>query len=90
MANVFNIGISALLTSQRQPGTTSHNIANVNTEGFSRQRTELEQLRSHHTGGLFFGSGVRAAEITRSADQFLVNQLRSANSNEDISSEPGR
>ena len=82
MANVFNIGISALLSSQRQLSTTSHNIANVNTDGYSRQRAELTQLPAQTLGNLSLGSGVRVAEVSRIADQFLVNQLRSANTNE--------
>jgi len=82
MANVFNIGISALLTAQRQLSTVSHNIANVNTDGYSRQRTELTQLPAQTLGNLSLGSGVRASEINRIADQFLIGQLRSATTSE--------
>ncbi len=82
MADLFNIGISALLTTQRQLSTTSHNIANVYTDGYSRQRAELTQISGHTTAGLFVGDGVRVSEVNRIADKFLINQLRSANANE--------
>ena len=38
--DIFGIGRSGLLTAQRQLATASHNISNVNTEGYSRQRAE--------------------------------------------------
>ncbi len=82
MANIFSIGVSALVSAQRQLSTTSHNITNVNTEGYSRQRAELSQLPAQTLGNLFFGSGVRVSEVTRIADQFLITQLRSAIANE--------
>jgi len=82
MASVFNIGISALVSAQRQLGTTSHNIANVNTDGYSRQRVELTQLPPQPISNGFLGSGVRISEISRTADQFLIGQLRSATANE--------
>ena len=81
MADVFNIGISALISSQRQLSTTSHNIANVHTEGYSRQRTELVQRPPQAAGGSFFGSGVEVSAVNRITDQFLVTQLRTANTN---------
>jgi flagellar hook-associated protein 1 FlgK len=82
MANVFNIGISALVSAQHQLSTTSHNIANVNTDGYSRQRVELTQFPPQPTSSGFLGNGVRVSEITRIADQFLIGQLRTANANE--------
>ncbi len=82
MANIFNIGLSGLASAQRQLSTVGHNIANVNTEGYSRQRVNLVQLPAQTAGGLFLGSGVEASSIVRIADQFLVGQLRSANANE--------
>jgi len=82
MASIFNIGVSALSAAQRQLGTTSHNIANVNTEGYSRQRVELNQAPPQAISAGYVGNGVRIAEISRVADQFLIGQLRSATANE--------
>lgn len=82
MASIFNIGVSALSAAQRQLGTTSHNIANVNTDGFSRQRVEQEPAAPRAFSAGYIGSGVRVSDISRIADQFLIGQLRSAAANE--------
>ncbi|MGB5601472.1 MAG: flagellar basal body protein, partial [Gammaproteobacteria bacterium] len=39
--DLFSIGTSGLLAFQRALNTVSHNIANVNTEGYSRQSVQL-------------------------------------------------
>ena len=73
---LFNIGVSGLLTNQRILNTISHNIANVNTDGYSRQRTELVTRPSQLRSGAFVGSGVEASTVARVIDAFLENQLR--------------
>ena len=76
MTDVFNIGSSALLSLQRAISVTGHNIANVNTAGFSRQRAEFAALAAQRTGAGFIGSGVTVAGITRSFDEFLAAEVR--------------
>ncbi|MFK8043732.1 flagellar hook-associated protein FlgK [Congregibacter sp.] len=75
MADVLNIGTSALLSLQRAIGTTGNNIANVNTEGYSRQRVEFAALPPQLTGAGFVGTGVTIAAITRAFDQFLADDV---------------
>jgi flagellar hook-associated protein 1 FlgK len=75
LADVLNIGTSALLSLQRAISTTGHNIANVNTEGFSRQRAEFAALEPQLAGTGFIGSGTTIAAITRSYDQFLAGDV---------------
>ena len=75
MADVLNIGTSALVSLQRAISTTGHNIANVNTEGYSRQRVELAAREARPSGGGFIGSGVSVAAVTRSYDQFLADDV---------------
>ena len=58
MVDVFNVGISALVASQRQLSTTGHNIANVNTEGYSRQRVDQITRVPQFGGNGFVGKGV--------------------------------
>ena len=41
MASIYDGGSSALNSMQRAIATTGHNIANVNTEGYSRQEVLL-------------------------------------------------
>lgn len=76
MANIFNIGVSGLTSFQTRLATTGHNIANVNTEGYSRQSVGLEALPSQNTVVGAVGSGVTIASISRNYDQFLANRLR--------------
>jgi len=75
VADVLNIGTSALLSLQRAISTTGHNIANVNTEGFSRQRVDFAAREAQASGGGFIGSGVTIGAITRSYDQFLAGDV---------------
>jgi flagellar hook-associated protein 1 FlgK len=75
VTDILNIGTSALLSLQRAISTTGHNIANVNTEGFSRQRVEMAAREGQPSGGGFIGSGVSVAAITRSYDQFLAGDV---------------
>jgi flagellar hook-associated protein 1 FlgK len=82
MADAFSIGVSALISAQRVMSTTGHNIANANTDGYSRQRVELEARPAQGGGGLFIGRGVQVATVLRIADQFLVSQLRGSVSGE--------
>ncbi len=80
--DIFNIGLSALLASQRGLATTGHNIANVNTAGYSRQRVTFETREPQFIGIGFAGKGVDIQSITRVANDFLVDQLRIATSNQ--------
>lgn len=76
----------ALNTQQAALFTTSHNISNANTEGYSRQRVNFEQMSSltatRHSNGINseIGSGVKAGSIERIRDQFLDVQFRKENS----------
>ncbi|HBA67543.1 MAG TPA: flagellar hook-associated protein FlgK [Methylococcaceae bacterium] len=78
MSGILGTAISGLMAFQRSLDTTSHNIANVNTEGYSRQRTELSTMPAQFTGAGYIGAGVQIADITRSYDQFISAQLRSS------------
>jgi flagellar hook-associated protein 1 FlgK len=75
MADLLNIGVNGLLAYQRSLSTTSHNIANVNTEGYRRQRVDLSTLPPQFTGAGFEGSGVQVDGVSRAYDQFIESQL---------------
>jgi flagellar hook-associated protein 1 FlgK len=64
----LGIGRQALLTHQAALQTIGQNVANVNTPGYSRQRTVLEAVPP--SGGAF-GGGVRAVGIERFVDSFI-------------------
>ncbi len=77
-SGLLGTAVSGLRAFQRSLETTSHNIANVNTEGYSRQRVDLATQQAKPEGRGFLGQGVLISNITRSYDQFVVNQLRSS------------
>ena len=78
MADLLNIGLSALISQQRALTTTSNNIANANTPGYTRQRVELVQRQAQRIGSDFLGTGVDIATVRRLSDELLAGQLRSA------------
>lgn len=78
--NLSSLGIGALLANQRALSTTSHNIANVNTPGFSRQRANFETQAPQFTGGAFFGQGVALQSVQRLVDEVAENGLRTQHS----------
>ena len=73
ITNLFEIGRSGIQANQQGLSTTSHNITNVGTEGFSRQRVILETSRPQ--GGII-STGVRVTDVTRLVDQFVEAQLK--------------
>lgn len=77
MASIINTGISALNAFKRQMETTGHNIANVNTEGYSRQRVQFGTRAAEGTPQGFIGSGTDITSIRRSYDDYLAGRVRS-------------
>ncbi|AVQ37368.1 flagellar hook-associated protein FlgK [Clostridium botulinum] len=79
----LNIGKSGMFAQQGAINTTSHNIANANTEGYSRQRVELQTTRPYckpsmnsAAGPGQVGTGVQIVAINRVRDSFLDYQTR--------------
>lgn len=72
---IFNIGTSALLAYQRAMQVTGHNIANVGTEGYSRQQVDLATRTPLPTGFGSLGTGVAATGVDRVADRFVDMRL---------------
>jgi flagellar hook-associated protein 1 FlgK len=78
MPDMMSSGLSSLRALQRALDTTSNNIANANTEGYSRQRVEFRERQASPFGNGWVGNGVEVASITRSYDEFLVAQSRAS------------
>ena len=76
ISHIFNIARSGIQAHQQGLATTSHNITNINTKGFSRQEVILENARPAEG---VIGSGVQVGQIRRSVDVFLENQLTAGN-----------
>ncbi len=74
----LTVGRKALLAHERAIGITGHNIANVNTPGYSRQTPILSASPPDDRG---FGTGVDVQSVARSVDGFLdARRLVSASS----------
>ena len=80
MASIFDVGTSALNSLQRAISTTGNNIANVNTEGYSRQQVEFASRNPEYNGGFALGTGVEVSSIRRSYDQFLTADVQARTS----------
>jgi flagellar hook-associated protein 1 FlgK len=80
MADMLGTGVSALLAFQRALDTTSHNIANASTDGYSRQLTDLATRPPQALGSGWVGTGVGVASVRRVYSQALGDQARTANS----------
>jgi flagellar hook-associated protein 1 FlgK len=78
MADALSIGLSALIAQQRALATTSNNIANASTPGYSRQRTEFVSNTSERLGNESVGTGVKIDTTRRLSDDILAEQVRSA------------
>lgn len=71
MSDLLNTGISALLGYRKALDTAGHNIANVNTDGYSRQRVEFVSRIGGPQGDGYVGSGVSASTVRRITDSFV-------------------
>ncbi len=78
---VLNIAKDALLTQQYAMDIVSHNIANVSTDGYSRQVATLEASESAPYAGLTFGRGVTLSDIESVTNDFIEKRLQSSTSN---------
>lgn len=87
MADLLSIGLSGLSATKTTLSVTGHNIANVNTPGYSRQDTTQATRTPQFSGAGYIGSGTTLTDIRRTYSEFLTSQLRSSTSlNADVKS----
>ncbi|SCK30292.1 flagellar hook-associated protein FlgK [Vogesella sp. LIG4] len=79
--NLLSLGASGLAASRVNLDTTSHNISNVNTEGYSRQVVSQQANLPLYSGFGYLGQGVSISSVSRMFDQFTEDQLRTSNAN---------
>jgi flagellar hook-associated protein 1 FlgK len=75
----LHVGLSSLYAQRRGIELTGHNVANSNTEGYSRQRVALEANAGPRTPALHSvwhggGNGVTVAGVQRIRDGFLESR----------------
>ncbi|MBW6510129.1 MAG: flagellar hook-associated protein FlgK [Desulfuromonadales bacterium] len=72
----LNSGRTSLQTNQKAIEITGLNVANVNTEGYSRQTPYLTPYPALAFGDYFIGTGVTVGSVKRSHDVFLAGQIK--------------
>jgi flagellar hook-associated protein 1 len=84
----LEIGKRSLFAQQSALNTVSHNIANANTEGYTRQRAVMRATEAYPNPSMNnpvipgqVGTGVMVTEIVRLRDQFLDQQYYRENNN---------
>ena len=85
MTDIVAIASNAVAAYQRALSTTSNNIANVATVGYSRQEVALQANPVIREGNLYMGSGVSVDFIKRNYNAFIESNLR--NSFSDLASQ---
>lgn len=75
MANILSTGTSALLAFQRALSTVSHNVANIKTEGYSRQQVDFEARSPQFIGAGYVGRGTQIVDVRRVADDLANARL---------------
>ena len=79
LAQILEVGRRALLTQQLTLNTIGHNIANVDTPGYTRQRVGLSSTDPLKTILGAVGTGVQVSDIRHIRDLFLGTQWREEN-----------
>src|SRR3954465_9686651 len=72
---MMDVGKRSMMNSQTALQTVGHNIANKSTEGFSRQRVEIQSNSPENHGNYQVGMGARTANVTRINNPYLERQI---------------
>ncbi len=83
---ILSIARGALSASQAAVQIASHNIANANTPGYSRQREVLSTSAPEHTPLGIFGTGVTLSTVQRLRDGMLDQEFRNGSAQSSASS----
>jgi flagellar hook-associated protein 1 FlgK len=81
VGDLFSIAASGIAATRSAMSVTSSNIANVDTEGYSRRDTVQTEIAGAETSPLIRGidqQGVQVTEIRRAFDQLLAARSRDA------------
>lgn len=73
----LNIGVKGMTAAQTALQTTSHNVSNMNTPGYSRQRVNLEASSAYNYVGVGqVGTGVNMSGVVRVVDDYVTKQIQ--------------
>jgi flagellar hook-associated protein FlgK len=78
MGDLLNIGAAATELYRQALSTVSNNIANLNSDGYSRQEVRAEESIPTLNGVSYLGSGVNSKGVFRAFDEFATSNVRVA------------
>jgi flagellar hook-associated protein 1 len=78
----INTALTSLYAQRRGLDVTGQNIANANTEGYTRQRVEMQSQVGSLSAAMYaktdgLGTGVAVSDVQRLRDEYLENRGRS-------------
>ncbi|MGW8193923.1 MAG: flagellar hook-associated protein FlgK [Desulforhopalus sp.] len=76
LLNALNAARTSLEVNQKSIEIVGNNIANVNTQGYSRQLPYLATYPAVNFGDFFIGQGVRITDVVRQHDVFIEQQIK--------------
>jgi flagellar hook-associated protein 1 len=80
ISDIFNIGSSGVTAARIALEVAGENIANVNTEGYSRQQVVMTNSPVTTSNGFALGTGVQIQAVQRTYDGMLQQQMVNSNS----------
>ena len=75
ISDIFEIGRQGMQANRQALQTTSNNVANANTPGYSRQKPIFHTHESYTTDGVRLGGGVDVPKVIRVHDDFIQKQI---------------
>ncbi len=88
VSSLMTVGRRSMMNSQTGLHTVGHNIANKETEGYSRQRTETYANGAQGSGRRRIGMGATAAVVRRVNNPYLEKQI--GNESSELATAQGR
>lgn len=76
MTSALNIGSRALTANLSALQVIGHNIANVNTDGYSRQSVQMVSSGYQTLGGNYFGKGAELGTVERTHNTYLTREAQ--------------
>lgn len=83
--NTLNIGYSGLVAAQLGVSTTSHNIANAESEGYTRQRVVTAAATPIFSASGNVGNGTDIMDVARIFDNFVYDRYTGISSDKEYS-----
>ena len=80
MVDILAIGSGAVNAYRQALSTTSNNIANTNTPGYTRRSLSVSESFPVQEGIFSFGTGAQATSVGRAYDEFIERSLRDSTS----------